>query len=253
MARVGVGERERRARRARIAPDLRRCAAEAAAIPEPAELEAYGFRMLATPALARAPRELLEDAVAEIAAAPRGGPLLQAIAAAAAPPASSLAAAAVRNRGAGGPGSSAAAGVGSLALVRAWAVADGPDVGVVFACRRPGDPRAQVLGFTLGRLAGTVLLLDGVVTPPLDDPALLAPAESAAARGRSGVEEIVPERAVARVEQAARGTLAVGRPPTLGAAQALLLLLRARRSAGAERVLAELHRLAVLGAVAAEP
>jgi hypothetical protein len=245
VARVGVGERERRARRARIGPDLRRCAAEAAAILEPSELEAYGFRLLAAPSLAGAPRELLEDAVEEIAAAPRGGPLLEAIAAAAAPPASFLAAAAAaRLREAGGPGSAAAAGVGSLAPVRAWAVADGPDVGVVVACRRPGDPRAQVLGFTVGRQAGVVLLLDGVVTPPLDDPALLAPAE-AGARGRSGVEEIAPDRAVARVEQAARGTLAVGRAPTLQAVQALVLLLRSWSSPGAERVLADLHRLAL--------
>src|SRR5207248_2802637 len=124
------------------------------------------------------------------------------------------------------PGSAAAAAVGSLAPVRAWAVADGPDVGVVVACRRPGDRRAQVLGFTVGPVAGTVILLDGVVTPPLDDPALLAPPDAGSTRGRSGVEEVAPARAVARIEQAARGTLAVGRAPTLEAVQALVLLLR---------------------------
>jgi len=243
VARVGVGERERRARRARIAADLRQCAAEAAEIREPSELEAYGFRLFAAPSLAGAPRELIEDAVEEIAAAPRSGPLLEAVAAAAPPPASIYA---VRLRGGGGPGSAAAAGVGTLVPVRAWAVADGADVGVVVACERPGDRRAQVLGFTVGPVGLTVVLLDGVVTPPLDDPALLEASEAATlgGRGRSGVEEVTPERAVARIEQAARGTLAIGRAPTLEAVQALVLLLRAQEAPGGERVLADIHRLA---------
>jgi hypothetical protein len=248
VATVSVGDHVRGARRARLRPVLHRCAAEAAAIAEPAELEAYGFRMLATPTLAGAPRALIEDAVAEIAAARRGRALLEAMAAAAVPPASSLAAAAaLRLRATGARRGLAAAGVGSLTPMRAWSVAGAPETGVAVACRRPGDPRAQMLAFAVGPpQSGAALLVDGAVTPPIDDPALLT-----GGPGAVGVEEISTGSAVARVHRAARATLAADIAPTLEAVQALVLLLRAARVPGAGPLLAALHARALTGPVAA--
>lgn len=169
--------------------------------------------------------------------------------AAAPPPVSALAAEAAAGLGAG-PLTVAAQRAGTLVPEHAFALdADEPVTSVMVACRRPGVPGLQVLGFTFEwpQTGGAIKdAFAGVTLAEREiEQVLLEPAR------RLGVEpeEIFSEDAVERVAAGARRCAEVGLGPDREALPAVILLLRAAGRPDADELLEPLVGLPALADV----
>lgn len=243
-----VSEDECRGLREWMGRSIREAVWEAARVEDPAELELLGAELIPLEVLAGPPGAAAE-LVAMIGEAKGGLSLLRAMSAAAPPPLSTLAADVAARLGQG-PLSVAAQRVGTLVPDRAFAMdADEPVTSVFVACRRPGLPGFQILGFTFEWPETDGAIKDAFATVVVEEGelggALLEPA-----RG-FGVEpeEISPEEAIQRVAAGARRCAEVGLGPGQEAAVAVNLLLRAGGRPDADELLEPLAGLPALAEV----
>lgn len=227
---------------------IREAVRDAARIDDPAELELLGAELI-PPEMLAGPPGAAADLVAMIGEAKGGLSLLRAMTAAAPPPLSTLAANAAARLGQG-PLSVAAQRVGTLVPDRAFAMdADEPVTSVLVACRRPGVPGFQILGFTLewpetdGAIKdafATVMVEEGELEGALVEPARECGIEP---------EEISPEEAIGQVVAGASRCAEVGFGPGRDALLAVNLLLRAGGRPDADELLEPLVGLPALADV----
>ena len=227
---------------------IRKLVRDAARVEDPAELELLAGELVPAALLAGPPGAVAE-LVAMIGEAKGGLSLLRAMRAAALPPVSTLAAEVAVGLGQG-PLSLAAQRAGTLEPNHAFALdADEPVTSVLVACRRPGVPGFQILGFTFEwpETGGAIKDAFATVTVEEDEieQALLEPAR------KFGVqpEEISAAEAVERVAAGARRCAEVGFGPDGDALLAVGLVLRAAGRADADELLEPLVGLPSLADV----
>ncbi len=227
---------------------IRKLVRDAARVEDPAELELLAGELVPAALLAGPPGAVAE-LVALIGETKGGLSLLRAMSAAALPPVSTLAAEIAAGLGQG-PLSLAAQRAGTLVPERAFALDAGePVTSVLVACRRPGVPGLQVLGFTLEWPETVGAIKDafaGVMVADREiERDLLEPAK------RLGVEpeEISPADAVERVAAGARRCAEVELGPDREALVAVALLLRAGGRPEADELLEPLVGLPALADV----
>jgi hypothetical protein len=241
-------ENECRELRERMGRSIREVVREAARVDDSAELELLGAEVI-PPELLAGPAGATAELVAMIGETKGGLSLLHAISAAAPPPLSTLAADAAARLGQG-PLSVAAQRVGTLVPDRAFALdADEPVTSVLVACRRPGVPGFQILGFTFewpetdGAIKdafATIMVAEGEL-----ERSVLEPAQGCGIEP----EEISPEEAVEQVAVGARRCAEVGLGPGREAVLAINLLLRAGGRPDADELLEPLAGLPALADV----
>lgn len=227
---------------------MREAVREAARLDDPAELERYGAELIPPETLAGPPGTAAE-LVAMIGEAKGGLSILRAMAAAAPPPLSTFAADTAARLGQG-PLSVAAQRVGTLVPDRAFTIdADEPVTSVLVACRRPGVPGFQILGFTLEWPETDGAIKDAVATVMVEEAGLEGAVLDPARAFGIEPEEISPEEAVEQIAAGAGRCVEVGFGPGREALLAVTLLLRAGGRPDADELLEPLVALPALADV----
>lgn len=237
---------ERREFRDWMGHSLGKVVRDAARIEDPAELELLAGGLVPPMLLVAGPAGAAAELIGLIGEAQGGRSLLRAMAAAAPPPVSTLAAEAAAELGEG-PLTVAAQRAGTLVPERAFALdADEPVTSVMVACRRPGVPGFQVLGFTFEWPQTGGAIKDAFAGVMLADQEIEQALLDSARRLGVEPEEISLEDAVERVAAGARRCAELGLGPDREALPAVILLLRAGGRPDADQLLEPLVGLPAL-------